>query len=90
MVPWSSLATGAALTTTRRLLPAVRMAFRMLAVPADVIDDLFRDERGPRADTTASASATAAVIASGSRTSAATSFSRSWRTGSLAGSLTTR
>jgi hypothetical protein len=29
----------AALTTTRRLVPVARMASRMLAVPAEMIDD---------------------------------------------------
>jgi hypothetical protein len=42
VVPWSSLATGAALTTTRRLVPAAPMAARMLAVPAEMIDEAVR------------------------------------------------
>ena len=39
VVPWSSVATGAALITTRRLVPVARMAARMLAVAADMIED---------------------------------------------------
>ena len=89
MVPWSSVATGAALIATRRLVPVARMASRTLAVPADMIDDRLRGGRGPRAEMTASAPATAGWIAAGSSTSATTTCSRSWRTGSLVGSLTT-
>jgi hypothetical protein len=89
VVPWSSLATGAALTTTRRLVPVARMAARMLAVAADMIEERLRGGWGPRTETTASAPATAGAIAAGSNTSATTTFSRSWRRGSLVGSLPT-
>jgi len=57
----------------------------MLAAAAEMIDDLLRGGWGPSAETTASAPATAGWIAAGSNTSATTSFSRWWRTGSLAG-----
>src|SRR5215472_3606151 len=74
---------------TSRLVPAARIACRMLAVPADMIDEVSREMLGPRAETTAPASATAGSIAAGSSPPATTTASRSWRTGSLAGSLTT-
>src|SRR4029453_8230144 len=66
-----------------------RMACRMLAVAADMIDDRSRGGCGPRAEMTASAPATAGWIAAGSNTSATRTVSPSGRVGSLVEGLTT-